>query len=290
LPQQSGQYDGFNYLGFGVILLCGLVTLLYLLRLMKTEHRLDQAKNFFNSYLWLLLICIFLTLFAVSNNIYWGNTELFSVELPDVLVYLCGIFRASSRIFYPVYYVIFIYSLVGLYRLTCKLEIKRRENSTGIINLSMVFICCFLILQLYDLSDVIAQKHAQMDERMNITYDGPQELLNLDGYDFMLVDEVWGQRYNLFLTGRNKIRTNACDANTGWYVEAWHLLEAEEELMAQGELKDNYVYVTYDSEKYRQWMEEYGDRASFYTWTNTYGQQGIKRYWPGDIYYMLPDH
>jgi len=39
--------------------------------------------------------CVFLTLFAVSNKIYWGNTGI-ELPLPAKLVELCGVFRVES--------------------------------------------------------------------------------------------------------------------------------------------------------------------------------------------------
>ena len=54
--------------------------------------------------------CVFLTLFAVSNKIYWGNTGI-ELPLPAKLLELCGIFRSSGRMFYLVAACMVVYAV-----------------------------------------------------------------------------------------------------------------------------------------------------------------------------------
>ncbi len=56
----------------------------------------------------------------------FDDVELLNIPLPEGLVKLCGIFRASGRIFYPVYYVLMTACIVGLARLLRRGEQKLR--------------------------------------------------------------------------------------------------------------------------------------------------------------------
>ena len=58
-----------------------------------------------------------MTLFAITNVVCFDDVELLNIPLPEGLVKLCGIFRASGRMFYPVYYVLMTACIVGLARL-----------------------------------------------------------------------------------------------------------------------------------------------------------------------------
>lgn len=101
-----GQYEGFNYLGLGVII--SLVYAIYHLR----QNGWDTVKR--HRYL-----AIFLALFAcyaLSNSIYMGTRQIAVINYPDFMTTLTSQFRASGRFFWPVGYTLLIFSLVTLYR------------------------------------------------------------------------------------------------------------------------------------------------------------------------------
>jgi hypothetical protein len=111
IPKAGGDHEGFNYLGLGILLMvpvaivawyrCGI--------LLKT---LLCRRPF------LLVAMIGLTLFALSNQIGFGVLT-FSYPLPEFAVGLASIFRASGRMFWPVFYVIVLlltYLVVRGYR------------------------------------------------------------------------------------------------------------------------------------------------------------------------------
>jgi hypothetical protein len=98
LPQASGDYEGFNYLGLGTLLLtiCAGVVLL---------RRATDFGSAVRRLPVLLLALIGLTLFALSNEIGVGLLG-FHYPLPEKIIKLANIFRASGRMFWPVFYVI----------------------------------------------------------------------------------------------------------------------------------------------------------------------------------------
>jgi hypothetical protein len=98
LPQAAGDYEGFNYLGLGTLLLtiCAGVVLL---------RRATDFGSAVRRLPVLLLALIGLTLFALSNEIGVGLLG-FHYPLPEKIIKLANIFRASGRMFWPVFYVI----------------------------------------------------------------------------------------------------------------------------------------------------------------------------------------
>ncbi|TVT85781.1 DUF6311 domain-containing protein [Pseudomonas sp. H3(2019)] len=98
LPEAGGDYEGFNYLGSGTLLLaiCAAVVLL---------RRTTDFGSAVRRLPILLLALMCLTLFALSNEIGVGLLN-FHYPLPGIIVKLANIFRASGRMFWPVFYVI----------------------------------------------------------------------------------------------------------------------------------------------------------------------------------------
>lgn len=110
LPSFSiGQYqlEGFNYLGAGIILLFILSLLLVL--------RKEKLYLIFKKYWPLLLVCLFLSMLAVSNIITFGAIELINIKLPIFITNnLLGTIRSSGRMFWPVFYLILLFSFYVL--------------------------------------------------------------------------------------------------------------------------------------------------------------------------------
>ncbi|MDT3428092.1 hypothetical protein J2Z22_003682 [Paenibacillus forsythiae] len=108
-----GQYEGFNYLGSGIIFL--LICSLYIT--INNSRDTNNKGNF-----GLIVIIIIFTFIALSNVITFSNKILLTIPLPDIILKLCGIVRASGRFFWPVYYLIIIFCLSSIIRNT-----KRRS-------------------------------------------------------------------------------------------------------------------------------------------------------------------
>ncbi|QXH74442.1 hypothetical protein KSS92_08045 [Pseudomonas atacamensis] len=107
----GGDYEGFNYFGLGVLMLLPVVAVAGLRG--KISPRAALGKR-----LWLVAAMIGLTLFALSHHIGVG-TQTFSYPLPSVVERLASIFRASGRMFWPVFYAIelfLVYLLVRSFR------------------------------------------------------------------------------------------------------------------------------------------------------------------------------
>ena len=125
------QSEGFNYLGLGGILL--------LLILIITSIFRFKDLNFYKLKPFILIFILF-TLVALTNKIYFSNIEILSFNINKYLYGMLGIIRASGRFFWPVYYLIFIGSIIIIYK---NFSTKK---SIGIISI-------ILLLQIIDLSN-----------------------------------------------------------------------------------------------------------------------------------------
>ena len=131
IPVSGGEAsEGFNYLGFGGILLFLVLIILAIFDYKKIINK-EVRPYLFMSFL--------LTIIALTNNISFSNISVLEFELPKYIYGLLSIIRASGRLFWPVYYIIFIASIVIIY--------KKFSKKISICILSLLF-----FIQIIDIS------------------------------------------------------------------------------------------------------------------------------------------
>ncbi len=86
----GGQYEGFNYLGFGVLVLIT-VSLFKISRAMKDSNS--------NNLLPITIVMLLLFIFSLSDKVTFGSEILFEFKYPWILNDLGNILRASGRLF-----------------------------------------------------------------------------------------------------------------------------------------------------------------------------------------------
>ena len=119
-----GQYEGYMYFGVG-LLLFGIFTLSYfLLRNIKTV----QVKKYFY-FLPLLFFCFAILLFSVTNTVTFSDKILLEFDIPNFITKIGNVFRASSRTFWVVFYLILLFFAV----LFSKLKINNIIKSSILI-------------------------------------------------------------------------------------------------------------------------------------------------------------
>ncbi|MBT3476109.1 hypothetical protein HN460_04140 [bacterium] len=112
-----GDYEGFNFLGSGIVLMLIIITPIIIYHSNEVLKSLQKPVNK------IILIFFFLiTLYAISNNIYLGNSELFSYDMPRFTKVITKTFRSSGRFFWINYYLIYIFIFVMLYRYSNKFK------------------------------------------------------------------------------------------------------------------------------------------------------------------------
>ena len=149
LPQQNqvlGNYDGFNYLGLG-ILLCS-IFLIVLLGIRLFKSKFHYAAEILQQRFGLIFVCLCLSMFAVSHVITANGRILAQLPLPQFIIQIATTLRSSGRLFWPVYYLIFLSCIVTLLRF-----FRNRGKCTSLIALSI-----FCAVQLIDLSPALIEK------------------------------------------------------------------------------------------------------------------------------------
>ncbi|MFD2908594.1 DUF6311 domain-containing protein [Flavobacterium ardleyense] len=131
------QYEGFAYFGLGMLILI----LISALIITFSKRKIFYIKNM--SFLPILIICLLQFLFAITNEVTLNDKVLFKLPLPSLIEKLGFIFRASGRFVWPLYYLIFIFSIL--------IFSKAKLNNS----LKTIFFSIILFIQLYDIQHLI---------------------------------------------------------------------------------------------------------------------------------------
>jgi len=101
------QYEGFMYLGVGLMVLI-VLALVYGLVTKNFKNNFKHKK-----YLWpLFWLAMALAVFAITNRITYNDSLLLEIPVPKFVLKFGGIFRASGRFFWVAYYLIILFSIV----------------------------------------------------------------------------------------------------------------------------------------------------------------------------------
>jgi hypothetical protein len=128
------QAEGFNYFGLGSLI----IILLSIFIFFSNKSKFVYLKKKFI----FIIASIFFTLIALSNKISFGNIEILNIELNKYMFAGLSIFRASGRFFWPVYYLILIFSLFFLYK-----SVSKKKY--------IIIILTCLLVQVIDISGAI---------------------------------------------------------------------------------------------------------------------------------------
>ncbi len=92
------QYEGYNYLGAGMLLLLTI-------HLFTSRDFIWKALK---CHIILVLVLMGLFLFALSNRVFLGDWLVFDIPMGPLLRKFTAFFRTSGRMFWPIYYVLAI--------------------------------------------------------------------------------------------------------------------------------------------------------------------------------------
>ena len=247
----------------------------------KSPRCRDGLARTLHRNAFLLVMLALLTLFAASNVLCFDDHELLTIPLPQFVLSLCGIFRASSRLFWPVYYTAMLGGLVWLQRAPGRWLYKE-----ALVPLTVAAVAA---VQLLDMTGVIAEKHAYMTETAARQDPTPAALAERIGdYDVVMMATDMNYMRNILCTVlKYDVKTNGRDTNTATAAmvetELWAI--AQTDAVDNGTLDPSMLYVTRDPERFTKWQELYADRADFVTWDQ---QAAGTEEWAEIDLFMLP--
>lgn len=155
----QGQYEGFSYLGMGIILLCICGIVLIVKNILR--RRVPSVYQ-----VMAVLMSIGLIAFAASPIITWNDKLLLQLPYSSTLYKYWGIFGSCGRMAWPVVYFLMIFGITSIGNMTW----TRKEISSVIIILAC-------LVQVIDLSGQLYRRHENYSEK--VVYQSP------------LADSVW---------------------------------------------------------------------------------------------------
>lgn len=121
----AGQYEGYNYLGAGLLFLVAIVLIVPGTRQKLWSNLRRHA---------VLVVCLLgCACYALSNRVFIGDYLVLEVPLSQMVAAFTGHFRTGGRMFWPVYYVLVI-SLIGI-----TMRYFSRSIARAIVLLALLF-------------------------------------------------------------------------------------------------------------------------------------------------------
>ncbi len=252
-PQGLGSADGFNYLGLGV-----LAALLPCAVLLVLTRRAAGLKALLRRHWMLLLCCGVLTVFAVSTTVLYCNTVLLRLSLPAWLDGLCSTFRSSGRLFWPVYYLIFLFVFSSL--------AQWQPKKAALRHLPVLLLAALTAVQVCDLSPALAAKRSYF-AAPQAQYENPLQSKVWDELagrytHFCSLDETLYQAvYPAYYAAVNGMTTN--DGFSARYDADTRKMEREATVsqLLLGQYDTDTLYVTSDYDTFRALARTAGSAA-----------------------------
>ncbi|GMO26580.1 MAG: hypothetical protein Ta2F_02150 [Termitinemataceae bacterium] len=146
----DGQYEGYGYLGFGILLAILFVFAVQLKNARKIALHFKEKKFLKTMVPYFGIITVFF-LIALSPVITFNSKIIFEYNLPPIINKIWSIFRATGRFIWPVMYIIIC---AGIY------YIHRIEKKTALL-----LLCMFAVLQYIDLSNYFTGKGSSFQNK-----------------------------------------------------------------------------------------------------------------------------
>ncbi len=138
------QLEGFNYLGFGIIAALCFAFVVFIIN----KNIRKQVLYWVKSSLGLVFVTIVLTAFAISSTVVFGGLVLFQFNLPEPLLSLASIFRASGRFGWLLFYLIYIVVIFVISQIKFKFKF-----------LPQILLVAIVLVQIYDILPALQLKN-----------------------------------------------------------------------------------------------------------------------------------
>ena len=231
--RSNNNYEGFVYLGLGLILVIA-----FSLPVMA-KYR-DKMIHLLRGHVFIVLCLICLTLFALSNNISIGPWT-FTIPLTPKLLSIASILRASARMFWPVFYVISFTVICFLIRGYSK------KIATTVLGLA-------LAIQIVDTSGAWLEIKNKINHPRTQPASSLSEPFWADAakhYKKVVRVPVWNEQaiWEKFANyaGQYQLGTNSIFMSRVDQQKIERLDKKNQEILAQGKFEPNTLYIVEDS-------------------------------------------
>lgn len=149
----QGQYEGFSYLGMGIILLCACGIVLMIRNIFR--RRKPSVYQIMT-----VLMSVGLIVMAASPTITWNDKLLLQLPYSSTIYKYWGIFGSCGRMAWPVVYFLMIFGITSI----GDMKWKRKEISCVVLILAC-------LVQVVDLSGQLYKRHENYSEK--VVYQSP---------------------------------------------------------------------------------------------------------------------
>ena len=250
------QYEGYAYLGLGVLILAafGMVYMVKSLKKAGIKKYLKEHIRFSAA----LAVILADTVLALIPIVTFGGVKLFGIPLPGIVRNAMGIFRSNGRFIWVPMYLITTGALCYAYRQLSEM-FGQREKGGKIIIKAMVFL---VLLQVLDATPVIKTKQNYFTKEQyntsiwtKVSFPASdlkyREMVFLYNENDIMMDTA----FFAYLNGRsinNYYYARDIDAAVNANILQW-----KEELKA-GKIRDDVIYIC----RKRDYDEEYAPLAT----------------------------
>lgn len=153
LPRGPGQYEGYQYLGAGGLMLLTVAGGL-LMRSTRSRDRTLSPIHYRTRFL--IFYGVAATLFAISLPALFGDRVVVDFTLPEFAKSALGVFRTSGRFFWPVAYLLYLGALIIIWR-------RARPIAVPLLLTSCLIQFIDLMPLRHAISSTFTQEHAHDD-------------------------------------------------------------------------------------------------------------------------------
>ena len=252
LPVTLLQYEGFGYLGAGVLLLVVVTAVVFIVGkasfLKKAGANINDdeqdkhkgmgvpvQKGNLRKWLYVITALCFI-IFSIIPEISWGDKVLVKINLGRISRTFVGIFRSNGRFIWPVCYMLMTGVIVFIYR---HINLKRFR---------LLLTLC-LVIQIVDMTPYLAEKHglfAKGDYEYTGILDGNKAIDDVIGrYDHIVMDIKDGEvdQYLTYYAYLHGMTTNDFYYARPIENKVQNTLEALRDDMTKGRYDDTLLYV-----------------------------------------------
>ncbi|MGC0839711.1 DUF6311 domain-containing protein [Pantoea agglomerans] len=262
MPYGRGDYEGLNYIGFGVII--ALFTIGFHAFKLKAADFKDAINN--NKVIIIIVTLIFI--YALSNNITIGKTTLISFYDPSFLKGITGTFRATGRFGWVVFYGILAFTAV---------YISKAFNGKTVIVIASII----AFLNVYDVHKIYKERRKSFTkEDVSYVIENNNVRYISKSYKKLLTPVPWSFSSE-YVKWAYLASTNNMSMNFGYFArfngDTWNK-QTEEIVNAvnSGNLDKDAVYLLKDESQYKKLVNTLGDRSFNFTYGDVY-IVGIKK-------------